>query len=503
METLISSLPFAIPGVIVLGIFLWILKLRRIVPTNVVHIVQRGQKTVSYGVNKTSNVYYEWPSWLPKLGVEVRVLPVSNFDIDLENYSAYDKDRVPFVVDVKAFFHIADTNIAAAKVSSYDELRAQLKNVVQGAVRSILAKSPLESIMEERSIFGEQFTEAVNKDLKNWGVESIKNIELMDVRDAQGSEVIHQIMAKRMSAIDMESRLEVAKNTQLAEEAELEARQKVSVKKADTDKIAGEAQARSAQAIGIANAEAKKKAGIADQQALAEVAEAQKETEEKNMEVKRVTDVRTAEINKQSAIIRAEENKATEIINVEKEKKKVEVATDAEKYRVQTTADAKKYQIEVNAQAELESKQREAEGKQAVGEAEARVIESKGLAEALALEKEQLASVTAQTTLAQEIGDNEGYQKYLIDIKKIEISENVDIETAKAHAEALKSADLKILANSGDVQTGLTKFTDILSSKGGSQLNGLMESLKQTPEGQGLLSLLSNLGSNSTDTTEG
>ena len=83
--------------------------------------------------------------------------------------------------------------------------------------------------MEERSIFGEQFTKAVNSDLKNWGVESIKNIELMDVRDANDSNVIHQIMAKRMSAIDMESRTEVAKNQKTAKQAELEAQKEVDV----------------------------------------------------------------------------------------------------------------------------------------------------------------------------------------------------------------------------------------------------------------------------------
>jgi len=278
MEILISSLPFAIPGIFLVFVLLWILRLRRIVPTNVVHIVQRGNTTKSYGVGKTSNVYYEWPNWLPRIGVEVRELPVSNFDIDLQDYSAYDKDRVPFVVDVKAFFHIADTNVAAAKVSSFEELKAQLKNVVQGAVRSILAKSPLEEIMEERSIFGEKFTAMVNADLKNWGVESIKNIELMDVRDAHDSQVIHQIMAKRMSAIDKESRVEVARNRQEAEQAELDAAQEIAVKKADTDRISGEARAKSSQAIGIANAEATKKSGIAEQESLKDIAEARRET---------------------------------------------------------------------------------------------------------------------------------------------------------------------------------------------------------------------------------
>jgi len=470
-ETIFLSLVYGVPVLLVLGIVFKILSLRRIVPTNVVHIVQRGTQTVSYGVGKTSNVYYEFPSWLPKIGVEVRELPVSNFDIDLFEYSAYDKDRVPFVVDVKAFFHISDTNIAAAKVESYDELKKQLENVVQGAVRSILAKSKLEEIMEERSIFGLQFTEAVNADLENWGVASIKNIELMDVRDAGGSKVIHQIMAKRMSAIDMESRTEVALNNRKAEQAELEAQKNIAVTRSETQKAAGEANAKSQQAIGIANAEATKKAGIAEQNSISDIAEAERATKLQQMEVIKVAEIKQAEIDKEREIIEAEKRKRT-----------VAISAEADKFKVETDADA-----------HLAAKRKEAEGVQAVGEAEAKVIAAKGNSEAEAEKANQLASVTAQTELAKEIGENQPYQDYLISVKNVDKDEVVEVAKAEAMARALESADLKILANSGDVQSGMSKFTDILSSKGGSQINGLLESFKQTDEGKALLGLLTNL----------
>lgn len=470
-ETLFLSLVYGVPALVVLLIVFKILSLRRIVPTNVVHIVQRGKQTVSYGVGKTSNVYYEFPSWIPKIGVEVRELPVSNFDIDLFEYSAYDKDRVPFVVDVKAFFHISDTNIAAAKVESYAELKKQLENVVQGAVRSILAKSHLENIMEERSIFGLQFTEAVNADLANWGVASIKNIELMDVRDAQGSRVIHQIMAKRMSAIDMESRTEVALNNRKAEQAELDAEKDIAVTRSQTQQAAGEANARSQQAIGIANAEATKKSGIAQQNSISDIAEAERATALQQMEVIKVQQIKQAEIDKER-----------EIIEAEKKKRTVAIAAEADKFKV-----------EMDAEAYLSAKRKEADGIQAVGEAEAKVIAAKGNSEAEAEKANQLASVTAQTELAKEIGENQPYQDYLIRVKNVDKDEIVEVAKAEAMAKALASADLKILANSGDVQSGMNKFSDILSAKGGSQINGLLESLKQTDEGKALLGMLKNL----------
>jgi flotillin len=470
-ETIFSLLIYGVPSLLGLMLLVYILRLRRIVPTNVVHIVQRGSTTTSYGVGRTSNVYYEWPSWLPRIGVSVRELPVSNFDIELKRYEAYDKDRVPFVVDVKAFFTISDTNVAAEKVESFLELKVQLENVVQGAVRSILAKSKLEEIMEERSIFGEKFTSMVNADLKNWGVESIKNIELMDVRDADGSHVIQQIMAKRMSAIDKESRVEVARNRQEAEQAELDAEQEIAVKKADTERISGEAKAISAQAIGVANAKSLEVSGIAQQNSLMKVAEAQKTTEEKNMEVIRVTQVKQAEIDKES-----------EVINAEKRKRTTEIE-----------AEASKYKVEVEAAADLEAKKKYAEGVEAEGTAQAKIIAAKGKSEAEAEKAKQLASVIAQTELAKEIGDNKGYQDYLIRVKTVEKEQIVEVAQAEAYGKALENADLKILANSGDVQSGMNKFTDILSSKGGTQINGLIESLKQTPEGKSLVSVLNKL----------
>lgn len=462
MFHLVSPIMIGIGVLVVLLIIgtIYILSLRRIVPTNVVQIIQRGNKTISYGVGKESNVYYEFPKWMPKIGVEVRELPVSNFNIDLPNYSAYDKDRVPFSVDVKAFFHIVDTNKAAEKVASFSDLKQQLTDIVQGAVRSILAKSKLEDIMEERSIFGERFTEAVSEDLKNWGVEPVKSIELMDVRDAAGSNVIYQIMAKRISAIDMESRTEVAANQKRATQAELEAKKEIALTTAETQRISGEANARSLQAIGIAKAESEKRQGIALQDSEMEIAKAEKETTEQKMEVVKIQEIRNAEIKRETAIIASEQRKRQLEIN----------------------AEADKFKVETDAKALLEARKKEAEANKVIGQTEAEVIKAKGQADAESRKLMELAGVTAQTTLAKEIGNNEGYQNYLIKIKEVEITGEVNKVQYESLATALNGADLKLLVNSGDVHSGLGKFSDILSSKGGSALVGLTESLEQNPE---------------------
>jgi flotillin len=457
-------------------LFILIFSLRRIVPSNMVHILQRSKSTVSYGVGmKAGNTYYKWPAWIPLLGVTVRELPVSNFDLDLVRYEAYDKNRLPFTVDVKAFFRIEDTNAAAQKVENLVELKDHLMGIVQGSVRSIMAKSDLESIMEERSIYGEQFTRDVRDELAEWGVIPVKNIELMDIQDAKDSNVIVNIMAKKKSEIEKESRITVAVNMQKAQEAEIEAAKEVEVKKAVANQSAGEAQAKSNQAVGIAR-----------QQSEQAIAEEKKITAEKNMAVEQVNTVKSAEIAKEAAIVTANQQKETvkisadaakyqKEVDAQAQKSVIEIDAEARKNAVQKTADAEKYRIEQVAEATLVQQQNEAKGKQAVG-----------LAEAEAEKAQQLAGVTAQTTLAKEVGENKEYQQYLIAVEQIKASRDIGIEQAKN----IGRAEIKILANSGDIQSGIEKIADVFSSKGGSALNGFFESLKQTQEGEGLVNSL-------------
>src|SRR5262245_25276091 len=192
-------------SLVLLSVFL-ALMFRTVVSTNDVHIVQSARKTTSYGKDQPAgNTYYNWPAWLPVIGIKVIKLPVSVFDVTLDSYAAYDKGRLPFKIDIMAFFRIDDSNVAAQRVHSFEELKEQLVGILQGASRSILAKSHIEEILEERSKFGQMFTEATDEQLKAWGVCNVKNIELMDLRDEQGSSVISNIMAKKKSEIEMQS----------------------------------------------------------------------------------------------------------------------------------------------------------------------------------------------------------------------------------------------------------------------------------------------------------
>ena len=445
---------------------------RRVVEPNEVHIVQSSGSTTIYGkqkivegndsgkVDKVSNSYFEWPAWWPVIGVQSVVLPLSNFELKLNSYDAYDIGKVPFVVDIVAFFRIEDAAIAAKRVSSLQELHAQLTAILQGAVRTILAKHDIEQIMEDRSTYGEAFTTEVASQLRAWGVVNVKSIELMDIRDGNDSQTISNIMAKKESFIEKQSRTEVAANIRDAETAEIEARQVVEVRQQEAQQKVGERTAQKDQKVGIAN-----------ELAQQEIKEQARTTAEKDMAVKLVENVRAAEINKDVQVVKAEETKQTQIIRAEGAREQEVI-----------NADAEKQQTVIVAEGNLQESLKNAEGILAVGTSEA---ETKRLAE--------MAIVSPQLELADGIGENEKYQGYMVRIENVHKDRDVGIENAKA----LQDAGIKMIVNSGDAPTGLTNILDVFSTNGGTQIAGMVEAIRQTDEGSALLSRLG-LGSGDT-----
>lgn len=412
-----------------MGIVKSILKLRRVVNTNEVHIVQSAKQTTSFGKDTGhGNTYYEWPSWIPFIGVTKTVLPMSNFDVDLHAYESYDKGRLPFIVDVKAFFRIKDSNIAAQRVANFDELMGQLNAIVQGAVRSILASSDIEEIMQGRSTFGEQFTNEVKEQLAAWGCEAVKNIELMDIRDSAGSFVIKNIMEKKKSFIEMQSRQEVAVNSQKAQQTEIEAQREIDLQRQQAK-----------QTVGLRTIEAEREVEMSRQEAAQALKEKEKITKEKEMAVVQVENVKKAEIQREMSLIKADEQKQVQILAAE---------------------------------ADLEAKMREA-----------KAIETEGQAKASAEKALQLAPVQAQIELAKEIGENKSYQTYLITLEQVKANRDVGIEQAKA----LHQSQIKVIANASSPQGGLNNIMDMFSSTGGTQIGAMIEGFAQTEVGEKVL----------------
>ena len=450
-------------AIIVIAVAIMIpLLFRRVVETNEVHIVQTANKTTSYGKDTMNgNSYYQFPSWVPVVGVTKIVLPVSVFSIKIDGYEAYDVGRLPFMVDITAFFRIKDSNLAAQRVTSLEDMRSQLTDIIQGSIRSILASKQLEDILQQRSEFGQEFTTAVKEQLQNWGIEPVKNIELMDIRDSRDSKVIFNIMEKKKSEIEKESRMTVTENRKLAEIAEITAKQATDIKTQEAEK-----------AVGLKTVENEREVAISRQQANQQVAEQAKTTKEKEMEVIKVTEVKKAEIAKE-----------VEIVKAEQEQRKIEIDADARKNAKIKDSEAQKESQILTAQGDKEKTFLEASALLEMKDKESQGIQKIGSAEAEALRLRELAPINAQIELAKEIGENQGYQTYLISIKQIEANQIVGIEQAKA----LASADLKVIANEGNIANGISKIGEVLSSKGGTNIASMLEGLAQSEQGKALI----------------
>lgn len=448
-------------AVSVLAAFLF----RRVVSTNTVHIVQSGNKTTPYGSNLPGgNVYYELPTWVPKLGVSVIKLPVSNFEISLKDYEAYDEDRLPFLVDVTAFFRIHEPTIAAQRITDTGELKHQLALIVQGAIRKVLASDKIDNIMNQRSTFGESFSNEVKEQLVEWGVSAVRNMELMDIRDTPKSDVIKNIMAKKISEIEKDSRITVAENNRLAKVAEVENTRQAEVSAVEAEREILLSKEQAQQEVGERSAEKEKAVGVAKEQSRQQVLAQQAVTTEKNLAVKRVEEVKAAEIDKETALVLAD--KLQKVAEVDKKTALVKAAQEQE-----TTV--------LIAEGVLQSEKRNAEA-----------IQVTGVAKAEAEKALQLAPVSAQIALAKEIGENPSYQNYLALIEGFKAYIAVGSEQAKS----LQNADVKVIANGGSAPEGITKVMDIFSSKGGTELAAAIEAFVQSDIGSNLISKITTKG---------
>ncbi|QLB21031.1 hypothetical protein A6B43_05630 [Vespertiliibacter pulmonis] len=435
---------------------------RRVVKTNEVHIVQSGGKTTSYGKDTgNGNVYYAFPAWLPIIGVNTIVLPVSVFSIKIDNYEAYDLERLPFVVDITAFFRVSDSNLAAQRVSDFHDMNIQLVDIIQGSVRSILSSRNLNDILQVRSELGDDFTLAVKEQLKSWGIEPVKNIELMDIRDSGSSKVIFNIMEIKKSFIEKESRVEVARNQKEAQIAEIEAKKEADVKKQEAEKE-----------VGLKTVENQREVAISNEQAQQQVKEQEKLTKEREMDVKRVAEVKQAEIAKEVEIVKADQNKRTQEIKAEANRNTLIIDSEAERQHQILVAEGEKQKAFLEAEALLETKDKEAQG-----------IAKIGSAEAEAKQKLEISLVSGQIELAKEIGSNVGYQQYLVSIRQIEANQAVGMEQAKA----LANSEMKFIINEAKVDKGIERVGELFSSTGGTKLAATLEGLNQSDLGKALI----------------
>ena len=209
--------------------------------------------------------------------------------------------------------------------------------------------------------------------------------------------------------------------------AEIEAKQEVDIR-------AEEAQ----EQVGKREAEKAKNVGVAQQLTYQQIKEQEKITAEKDMHVRQVEQVRQAEITKETQVVAAEQEKRTTVLVAE---------------------------------GQLEKAKREA-----------LATEIQGLAAAEAKKALELAPVQAQIVLAKEIGENKGYQDYLVSLESI----RAHIEVGKEQAKALQLANVNVISNTGSPVDGTNDVMSLFSSETGTRVGAFVEGMAQLPVGKAI-----------------
>lgn len=453
--------------VIVAVIGYYVITLRKIVPPNSADVVvsAKGGKIYSGDGSVTESkkpepIYYQWPQWLPVLGVTVRRMPLNIIEIPIKNFETFAKGNPRFTVDVSVYCKIIDVNEAARRFpvsgerSITDSFRVGIQEIVIGAVRTATANYNIEDIIAKREELSNVVKSELETDFLKWGCE-ITNVAFVSIRDPDdgSSTVVFDISNKKEAEINATSRMEVAMRKQQAEMAEAESKEK-----AERRKI-----------------EAAEQISIREQEMKMNVADQQKQATIKEMDVYRTEQIQTAEIDGDAKIKAAEREGDAKIKAAERQREAtIQVAEGTKAKSVLEGEGASQNTLLVGtANANVKQLQMEADaaGKKAGLLADAEGTRAKGTAEAAVIEAKLKSEAAGQLELAKA---QEYQQNNAIEILRLEVQQKV----ATAYATALQNAKVEYIGSGAP-----EKFLDLFTPAGGLNIGGALKGFDTSSPG--------------------
>jgi len=404
-----------IAGVIALLIMA---RLRTVVPPNKIDIVIRRRSSTIYCANKEyfikpkrdpetglvvphtesdlkgiaiNSVYYHIPSWVPAFGMYVRRLPLQMMEIKVPNFVAFDENRARFECDIVAFCAIVDGVTASMRMpETSDALQQQVRQVVWATMRDSTTKMTVRTIINNRKKIIDSIRDPLKEALDEWGL-GLKDIEIIEFKDAEGTKVITNISSIREQEIETEARQKNANQIMEAKLVEAETDEKAKMREIERDE------------------EVEKR----KQDKLKLIATQEKEAKSEMLEVIRVDKVKNQEIEKEKAKVFAEQEREVAKIDAEKQKEVEEII----KKQKQLAGEGDKLR-------DIEQAKGKAAPIREMGLAEADIIEKKLIAEAKgkdelqkALNKFGISGIKAMTAIREIEKDENVYSKLAESVK--------------------------------------------------------------------------------------
>jgi flotillin len=289
-------------GVVGLGViaaFSWY----KIVPSSQAHLVISGTGTTGvysadtkFRTENASSSYFAIPAFIPYFGRIIRPLDVTIKELKFEQ-ETIEKEQARYMITSSTKYRVADVKKAAESFINNNELSAQLKEIIQAAVREVTVKYSIEKARAERQEVGDMIKASITDDVANWGVELV-NFVLVDFSNVEGTTTVSDISLRREVEINTTTRQQNAEKVKVARMKEAEADEKAQEREIARDKVVAERK----------------------QQAAQGVSEKEKIAQEKAFEVIKVKTVKQAEITKEANIVKAEEDKKVAIVKAEQQK---------------------------------------------------------------------------------------------------------------------------------------------------------------------------------------
>jgi conserved surface-anchored protein, band 7 family len=265
-----------------------------------------------------------------------------------------------------------------------DEIADEIRDTLEGHLRSIIGQMELSTIVTDRSKFAETVQNNAKQDLEEMGLEIVAfniqglndNNHVIENLGIDNTEKIRKEAAKAKSIAQQEIAQQQAESDKLANDARVKADLEIAQKQTDLEKTKASLKSE------IDTERAKADAAYAIQQEIQ-----RKEIELQSAEANIVKEEKQAEVKEREVEVRKQTLAA-----------EIKAEADAQKYARQQAAEAEKLERQNKAEAELFETQKEAEAKRAIAEAnkfaqlqEAEAIQAKGEAEAKAIELKLLA----------------------------------------------------------------------------------------------------------------
>jgi len=403
------------------GIMMW---MYTIAPANSAHVaVQRGRTRVFSSDKDCSTLkgyssegraaYYKVPNFIPGAGMEVHDMSLEIQPINVPDFKAFDIDRARFLCDIMAYVAIQDPVEAAKRFGgNMKSLTDQVEKVVQAITRDSTTKKTIREIINDREGIIKEIKEPLTKAIANWGL-SLKDIELVEFKDAPGTHVISDISSIIEEQIESEARQKNAEQKKIAR-----------LKEAEAEEIAKKREIARDEEIG-------KRQQVKDKL----IAEKEKIALAEQLEVTKVQKVKNQEIEKEKARVLAEQEKVVARINAE-QKKDVEAIIKEQKKLEGEGDKIRQQQQAIGQAAPIREK----------GTAEADVIQVTGTAEADIIYKKWNAEAKGKDELAVALSK---YGPGEIQALIAELLVDKDKTVGVALAEALAKADMKVFAGNG------------------------------------------------------